>query len=370
MNRLMKRILVVAVPGIGDAFLATPLIRTLKRAYPDADVDVLVRDGKAILDGNPDVSRVLVQTRRPPLRRSLLFLASILRRYDLAISTSTTDRAFIVLLAAAPCRIGKVASMNRATWWKRLLVDYYVPTDPDAHVLPENLRLADALGIERRYLPVVPQLPKPSIPQSASLPFAPASRPFAVVHMKPGSLVRQWPEDYWCRLIESLRKRGLAVVATGGGNSSERNYVERILSRASDAERPAPVCTLAGQLPFHGVVELLRHATLFVGTDTSTTHVAAATGVPTVALFGPTDPVRWGPWPAGLEKDGSPWKKRDGYQRAGNVTLLRAPCGCASRRQACRLAPGMPGACMQRLVPETVLDAIDPILEEDLGRLG
>lgn len=366
----MKRILVVAVPGIGDAFLATPLIRTLKQAYPEAGIDVLVRDGKAILDGNPDVSRVLVQTRRPPLRHSLVFLARILRHYDLAISTSTTDRAFIVLLTAAARRIGKVASMNRATWWKRLLVDHYVPTDPGAHVLTENLRIADALGVERRYLPVVPQLLQPSIPQSPNLPFAPASRPFAVVHMKPGALVRQWPEDYWCTLIESLRKRGLAVVATGGGNSSERNYVESILSRASDAAQLAPVCTLAGQLSFNGVVELLRHAALFVGTDTSTTHVAAATGVPTVALFGPTDPVRWGPWPAGREQDGSPWKKREAYQRAGNVTLLRAHCRCASRRQVCRLAPGMPGTCMQRLVPDTVLDAIDRILEEDLEHLG
>jgi heptosyltransferase-3 len=366
----MKRILVIAVPGIGDAFLATPLIRTLKQAYPDADIDVLVRDGKAILDGNPDVSRILVQTRRPPLRRSLVLLARILRQYDLAISTSTTDRAFIVLLAAAARRIGKVASINRATWWKRLLVEHYVPTDPDVHVLVENLRIADALGVERRYSPVVPRLPQPSIPQSPNLPFAPASRSFAVVHMKPGALVRRWPEDYWCTLIESLAKRGLAVVATGGGNSSERSYVEGILSRASDAARVVPVCTLAGQLPFHGVVELLRHATLFVGTDTSTTHVAAATGVPTVALFGPTDPVRWGPWPAGREKDGSPWKKEEACQKAGNVTLLRAPCLCASQRQVCGFAPGMPGTCMRRLVPETVLDAIDPILEEDLGCLG
>ena len=104
----MKRILLIAVPGIGDAFLATPLIGALRRTYPDAAIDVVVRDGEAILEGNPQVSRILVQPRRPPLRQTLSFLARIFRKYDLAISTSTTDRAFIVLFFAAKIRIGKI----------------------------------------------------------------------------------------------------------------------------------------------------------------------------------------------------------------------------------------------------------------------
>jgi heptosyltransferase-3 len=359
----MKRILLIAVPGIGDAFLATPLIGALKHAYPNASIDVLVRDGRAVLDGNPDISRVLVQPRRPPFRDSVRFLARIFRNYDLAISTSTTDRSFIVLFVAAPIRIGKVASMNPGTWWKRHLVRNYVLTDPEAHVLSENLRIADALRVERRYLPALPQWPQQSTSETLSLPYEPESRSFAVIHMKPGAIVRQWPEDYWGVLIESLRKRGIAIVATGGGHPSERAYVEGIVSRASAAAGSAPVCSLAGKLQFHEFTELVRHATLFIGTDTSATHLAAATGIPTVALFGPTDPVRWGPWPMGLEQDGSPWKRHEAFQTRGNVTLLRASCVCNSRRQACRLAPGMPGACMSRLSPETVLATVDGILD-------
>jgi heptosyltransferase-3 len=360
----MKRILLIAVPGIGDAFLATPLIGALKHAYPNACIDVLVRDGRAVLDGNPDISRVLVQPRRPPFRDSVRFLARIFRSYDLAISTSTTDRSFIVLLVAAPIRIGKVASMKPETWWKRRLVRNYVLVDPEVHVLSENLRIADALGVERRYAPALPQLPQQSTSETSSLPFEPGSGSFAVIHMKPGAIVRQWPEDYWDVLIESLRKRGIAVVATGGGSPSERTYVEGIVSRASTATGAAPVWSLAGELPFHEFTRLVRQATLFIGTDTSATHVAAATGIPTVALFGPTDPVRWGPWPMGLEQDGSPWRRHEASQRRGNVTLLRGSCGCHSRRQACRQAPGMPGACMSRLPPETVLATVDAIVDQ------
>jgi len=368
----MKRILLIAVPGIGDAFLATPLIGALKRAYPHASIDVLVRDGEAFLDGNPDVSRVLVEPRRPPIRHSVRFLARIFRRYDLAVSTSTTDRAFLVLFAAAPIRIGKVASMTWKTWWKRRLVNNYVLMDADAHVLSENLRIADALGVERRYLPTLPPSSQQSTSDTLSLPFEPGSRSFAVIHMKPGAIVRQWPEDHWYALIESLRKQGIAVVATGGGSPSERTYVEGIVSRASAAAGAVPVYSLAGKLQFHEFVELVRHAALFIGIDTSATHAAAATGVPTVALFGPTDPVRWGPWPFGREHDGSPWKREEIKQTAGNVTLLRASCSCNSRQQSCRLGPGMPGACMSRLLPEAVIATVDGILDRvhAIGRFG
>jgi heptosyltransferase-3 len=367
----MKRILLIAVPGIGDAFLATPLIGALKRKYPRARIDVLVRDGEAILDGNPHVSRVLVQPRRPPMRHSVRFLARVFRNYDLAISTSTTDRSFIVLLAAAPNRIGKVASMSWKTWWKRRLVRNYVLMDPDAHVLPENLRIADALGVERCYLPTLPHS-RQAASAALSLPFEPGSTSFAVIHMKPGAVVRQWPEEHWNVLIESLRKRGIAVVATGGGNPHERAYIGRIVSRASAATDALPVCSLAGKLAFSAFAELVRRAALFIGTDTSATHVAAATGIPTVALFGPTDPVRWGPWPIGLEQDGSPWQREGIKQTAGNVTLLRSSCSCNSRQRACSLAPGPPGACMSKLLPETVLATVDGILDRvhAVGRFG
>jgi heptosyltransferase-3 len=368
----MKRILLIAVPGIGDAFLATPLIGALKRRYPRARIDVLVRDGGAILEGNPDVSRVLVQPRRPPVRDSVRFLASIFRGYDLAISTSTTDRSFIVLLLASPNRIGKVASMTWREWWKRRLVRDYVLTDPDAHVLPENLRIADALGIERRYLPTLPRSQQQSTSEAFRLAFESGGRAYAVIHMKPGAVVRQWPEDHWNVLIESLRKRGVAVIATGGGSPRERSYIEGIVARASAATGAMPVCSLAGKLQFHEFAELVRRAALFVGTDTSATHVAAATGIPTVALFGPTDPVRWAPWPKGLEYDGSPWKRDEIRQTVGNVTLLRPSCSCNSRQQVCRLAPGMPGACMSSLLPETVLATVDGILDQAhaVGRLA
>ncbi|MEX2496014.1 MAG: glycosyltransferase family 9 protein [Woeseia sp.] len=357
----MKRVLLIAVPGIGDAFLATPLLRSLKQANPDVCIDVLVREGKSILEHNPDVSRILVQGRRPGFFDSLRFLAGIFRRYDLAVSTSTTDRSYAILLCAASRRFGKVANAGFGTWWKRKLVSAYVLSDPNKHLVAENLQFADLLGIARQYRPVLPQ--QRARPGALDLlPFNVRNTAYVVVHMKPGAVLRQWPDENWRFLIDGLRQRGLAVVATGSRDAAEIAYVTGILSGTAAAPDAAPACNLAGKLGFGEVSELISHSALFVGTDTSTTHVAAATGVATLALFGPTSVVRWGPWPRELQHAASPWTADAPSQSLGNVTILRSRCSCNTVRQTCLLRPGRPGVCMSQLFPHTVLARANELL--------
>ena len=90
---------------------------------------------------------------------------------------------------------------------------------------------------------------------------------------------------------------------------------------------PPGTVNAAGRLTLGASACLVGGARVYVGPDTALTHVAAALGVPTVALFGPTDPVKWGPWPRGHPSGTNPWR-RYGSQRSGNVTLLQgvAPC--------------------------------------------
>src|SRR6185436_18584283 len=84
------RILVVALRRLGDVLLTTPLIRSLKRAWPDAAIDVLVfRGTEGILEGNPDISAVLTLPERASAGESLALLRKLGRAYDLAVSTQS-----------------------------------------------------------------------------------------------------------------------------------------------------------------------------------------------------------------------------------------------------------------------------------------
>src|SRR5690606_11591546 len=106
-NTPPKSVLVIVTRRIGDVLLATPLVRSLKQAWPDAAIDALVFDGtEEILAANPDVRRVHAVPERPGLRRHLALLAPLVRRYDLALSLVPGDRPTLYAFIAGRRRAG------------------------------------------------------------------------------------------------------------------------------------------------------------------------------------------------------------------------------------------------------------------------
>jgi len=105
----------------------------------------------------------------------------------------------------------------------------------------------------------------------------------------------------------------------------------------------------------------MAHARLFVGPDTSVTHLAAATGCPTVALFGPTDPRLWGPVPAaGLNPM---WAASGTIQHRENVWLVQHPLPCLPcQEEGCERHVASFSKCLDGLAPAQVLRAVDAAL--------
>lgn len=157
------------------------------------------------------------------------------------------------------------------------------------------------------------------------------ARPLVVLHPGATKNYKQWPVGYFAQLAQWLASRGNQVLVTGAG--------------ARDGATIRQLTELAGQhmVSLHnhlGIAELIamcRRATLFIGNDTGPTHLAAATGTPTIAIFGPTDEKRWGPM--GI-----------------NVRILRSktPCAPGCSRREC-LADYR---CMRTLDCDTVKDTV------------
>ena len=136
-------------------------------------------------------------------------------------------------------------------------------------------------------------------------------KPYAVLHPSPKFAYKMWRQDGWVAFAHWLQEQGLQVVLTGGPDPDERNYVAAIA-------RQTQALDLAGKLSLAETAELLGRAKLFAGPDTAVTHLAAAVGTLTIALFGPSNPVKWGPWPKDWQGPNSPWPWRGGG-RHGNV---------------------------------------------------
>lgn len=355
MTEAPRRILLVATRRIGDVLLATPLLRSLRRAWPQAAMDVLVYAGtERVLEGNPDCGRVLTIAQRPTLTEHLRLLRGLWRGYDLAVASQQSDRSHLYAWCAGRRRVGVVPDASASSAWKRASCsDYELLDDVGTHTVVQNLRLADRLGIARCYEVV------PPAGGAARITF---DRPYAVLHPVPKFEYKRWTQQGWARLIEWLRGRGLSVALTSGPDESERAYC------AALAQAPG-VTDLGGQLSFAALADLLRGAHLYVGPDTSVTHLAAACGIPTLALYGPSNPVKWGPWPAGCTDDPSPWRMLGRpWQRRHNVLLLQGvqPADLGScvpcRQEGCERHVASKSRCLTELPPDPVIAAAEALL--------
>jgi heptosyltransferase-3 len=186
-------------------------------------------------------------------------------------------------------------------------------------------------------------------------PGATPERPYAVIHAVPMFRYKRWTDAGWRELAAGLGTRGLAVVATGGPSEAERRYLDGVWS-GTDVQRHD------GVLSWPELGTLIGGAALYVGPDTSVTHLAAATGAPTVALYGPTDPRLWGPWPAGgLDM---PWAASGTIQNRRNVWLVQNPQPCLPcQSEGCDRHIDSYSRCMDELSVAQVLNAADRALK-------
>ncbi|MBS0246927.1 MAG: glycosyltransferase family 9 protein [Proteobacteria bacterium] len=349
MNRIAlparPRILVIALRRLGDVLLTTPLIASLRRAWPEATIDALVfADTAGILAGNPDLNGVITMPPRRTVAQSLALAARLWRRYDLAISTQSGDRPTFFAAVAGRLCVAPVEAGAKGTF-KRRLQHRTVELAPGVHRVEEMLRLADALGIERE-----PRLVPPRASPVDGLP----DGPYAVIHAAPMFRYKQWTAAGWREVARALRMRGLAVIATGGPASDERRYLDEVW-------RGIDVMRMDGALNWTQLAGLLGMARVFIGPDTSVTHLAAACGAPTVALFGPTDPRLWGPWPVGGLSE--MWRDAGAVQQRGNVWLVQHAFPCVPcQLEGCERRLGSASACLDALAPQHVMVAVDEAL--------
>jgi heptosyltransferase III len=351
MNRLElpagSRILVIALRRLGDVLLTTPLIRSVKRAYADATVDALVFEGTGgILSGNPDVANVITMPSRPSLRETASLLRPMVRRYDLAVSTQSGDRPTTLAWIAGKRSAGPVEGEGLAARVKRLALGRSYVRDREQHRVIDVLRLADVLGI-----PAVPEIVCPSGQVRREL--MPAA-PYAVVHAAPMFAYKRWTADGWRELAAALQHRGLRVVVTGAKGDS--GYLDQVW-------QDTRVTRLDGNLEWPELTALMRGAQVYVGPDTAITHLAAATGVATVALYGPTDPRLWGPWPIG--GPGTPWNAAGTIQQRSNVWLVQNPLPCLPcQLEGCERRLDSYSRCLDELTAVQVVAAVDQALAQ------
>ena len=356
----VHRILVIATRQIGDVLLTTPMIHTARARWPQARIEVLGFQGTlGMLRGNPDIDGLIEVPARLGAAGAARLLRRLWRSHDLALVTDPGDRAHLMGWIAAPRRSGIIPAASGSNWWKKLLLEHVVVAAGDLgdrHVVPEKQSLLDPwiAGPVKGQLQVLPP-PRASLPEDVQAALLPR---YVAVHAPSMWPYKQWPVAHFERLVQALLARGHQVVLTGSAGERDQECIAP-LRRLAD---PPHLLDLSGRLDFNQLATLLGDAALYIGPDTSVSHLAAASGVPVIAILGPTNPMRWAPWPARAEAR-TLFARSAGVQRAGNVTVMQGglacvPCGragCEDHRQS-------RSDCLVDITPEQVLEQALAIL--------
>lgn len=287
----MQRILVIKPCCLGDVLMATPVLRALHAAYPEAAIDVAVTSWAApALEGHPAVRRIIPYPPSPNVRAVLRLARQLAKEhYDCGLGL---DRSPYVALTLCASRIPVRAGINARG--RGLLYTHRVRPRPGQHETELYLAVTAQLGIppqevEPEYFINERELTQMS-QRLVDLP-----RPVVVLHpggaFNPGSafLAKRWPAERYAALATWLYETYHATLILLGAES-DRPVTETVAKTTS-----APAHDWTGQLSWPTLAALLKLADLFIGNDSGASHLAAAVGTPAVVIFGPTSPLHYRP---------------------------------------------------------------------------
>ena len=354
------KILLVRLRLIGDVVFTTPMLRALRRKFPEAHLTYVVEPIAApVVLGNPHLDEVIIAPRRSGVARLAddVSLARRVRRekFDIAIDLHGGPRsAWLTLASGAPMRIGY--RITGRSW----MYTHVVPRAADLlprHSVVNQWDLLAPLGIDACQ-PARDAMEMAEDPAAAGqidrrlekAGFGPGHR-LVVLHVSAGNPFRRWPQDSFATLIVELAKRDPA-----------RRFM--ITSGPSDADAAHAVAESARQglggvqgVVAHGHFEvgelraLAARAALYIGGDSGPLHIAATTRTPIVALFGPTLPERSMPW-------------RDPRWFAEAVDVGALPC------RPCHQRTCVPGdfRCLTRITADRVVAAAERALANSMDQ--
>lgn len=343
----IRRIAVVRALHLGDLLLAVPALRALRRRFPGSDITLIglpwarafVRRYHRYIDRLAIFPGFLGIPERPwEPRRAAAGLARLRGRgYDLVVQLHGSGQASNPFVRALGARLS-AGYYDPATGESHGLT-LAAPYPYDEHEIWRNLHLVALLGAEADDPGLEFPLTARDRAEAIALlrPLSRVQGPLVGLHVGARDPARRWPVTSFAALAQMLVQRfGTHIILTG--SMDEQSTVQELMQHL-----PAPALNLVGRTALGTLGAVLRQLDLFVSNDTGVAHLAYALDVPSITLFGPTDPQRWGP----LDQ--------------GRHLVARSPVACSP--SAHRLCSSCDQCCLQRLAPEAVYALAARLLE-------
>ena len=293
-------ILVIQLGDIGDVVLTMPTIRTLRENFSENNLIVCVREvAKELIEDCPWVNGVIsVNKQKRNIKETIICQKNFidtLRKYhfNIVIDLRTGTRgAILAFLSGATCRIGRFSD-DGLLWRNRLFTHLVRPVNELSQYSAEhNLNIISPFNLSiENSLPIlnVSSKTKESAHTILTQENVPIDKPIIVIH--PFSLwkYKDWRTDGFISLIDHITaKYHFSIIITGSPE-------ERLRAKEMVAKCKTKVFNLVGKTSIGELPGVFQSCRLFIGVDTAALHIAAAVGIPTVGIFGPSAPINWAP---------------------------------------------------------------------------
>lgn len=339
------KILIVQPSRIGDVLFTLPAAADLRKRFPHAWIGWFVDERCApLLNGCPDIDEVIVFDRR---KRSPSYIKGLYdqlhaRNIDLSIDFHGLFKsAFMVMLAGAHFKLAS-SSTNGMREFSWLFSKEIPPSSPETHCVERHRTVARYLGAaagEPEYHVGISDADARRVAALLVEKGLSSGKPVIGVHPGGGWLSRRWGGGKFADLITKLaREKNCQVVLVGGkeGGASERGLNEEIREKAD-----VPLIDLTGMLSLGELAAFLKSCDVFVANEAGPMHLATALSVPAVALLGPTDAKRTGPY-------------------GGRTIVIQKKVDC----QPCRNRSCAERTCMNRIEVDEVFAAVCSQIKE------
>jgi heptosyltransferase-2 len=345
-NQSCRRILIRAANWVGDAIMTTPVIRAVRKNFPEAHITVLAKPWVIpVYASNPHVDKIMVydHERRHKMGMGTLRLAKDIRhcRFDLAILMQNAfEAALLVFLAKVPLRVGYNTDA------RTLLLKPAIPLDPalkKTHLIDYYLGILKGAGLATYGRDMELYISQADQAAAARLLSGNkkkgAARLLGINPGATGGTAKRWFPDRYAALCRRLSESFDTRILIFGG-PGDHDLGEQIAAMA-----PGCCLNLAGKTGLGQAFALIHRCDLFVTNDSGLMHAAAALHIPQVAVIGSTDPVATSP--------DSPVS-----------SMIRIPVSCAPcLKDECPTDH----ACMDRITVDMVFDTCCRLLNTRPG---
>lgn len=326
------RILIIKLSSLGDLFHALPSVHALRQAYPNSTIDWVTHAAyKPLVECFREVDNVIPYPRHHYIKQAMPFLRQLREHdYDLILDIQgLLKSALVARMARGQKRVGPSFCREGSRFLYHAVAG---PRNLNRHAVDQIRDVADFLHI-------------PPVPTSFPIAFPPRKRPTPNPHIVLAPVSRwpskNWPTERFAEVAHQLQAQYNATITLIGAPGDEA-----VCATIADT-LSGPCHNEAGQTSLSEMGSILASADLLIANDSGPVHMAAAIGTPTVVIFGPTDPLRIGP-----------------YGNNHQILIPPTPCLCG-RTRICKHPEK---ACINEITVATVIRAATETLQRTYPR--